>query len=153
MIVFVAMVLKPLEGQAVDPSRVQTPEPIVVLLDSLYPGAKHVEWSKRKRQYTADFIYNGLNVSITFDHDGNLINSVEEVSYDALPYPIQEKIKQFYAPYKIVMITRRGKGRKIDYDVEVIQGKNHYILNYHPRGYLIHQYDVYKVDSSEASMW
>ncbi|HWA33873.1 MAG TPA: hypothetical protein VG737_07075 [Cyclobacteriaceae bacterium] len=42
-------------------------------------------------------------------------------------------------------MERSFKG-KTEYDVHVIQGKQHYILNYHPKGFLIHQYEVEKID-------
>jgi len=123
---------------------------MVHALDSLYPGVTDVQWTKKRKQYTADFIYNDLNISMTFDKRGNLMNSIEEISFESLPSRIKEKVTTFYSSYKIVMVLQRRNGKKVEYDIEVIQGKRHYILNYHPKGYLIHQYNVYKVDAAST---
>ena len=128
--------------------RFQTPENILNMLDSLYPGPKDVQWSRKKKHYTADFIYNGLNVSTTFDKDAMVLSSLEEIPFENLPEQIQEKVKQFYESYKVVIVLRRKSGDSIKYDIEVIKGKPQYILNYHPKGFLIHQYEVYKFDPS-----
>lgn len=132
---------------------VQTPEPVVDSLESLYPGVKDVQWTREKRNHTADFIHNSLNISITFDKRGHLISCVEEIPFELLPSKVQEKVKQFYGSYKIVMVLQRRTGNKKEYDIEIIQGEHRYILNYHPKGYLIHQYNVYKVDYAATSSW
>jgi hypothetical protein len=121
-----------------------TPERVLYVLDSLYPGPKEVRWSKKGKRYTADFIYGGLNFSNTFNRNGNLITSVEEISFELLPAQVKDKVNRFYKSYKIVIVLQRKIRDKLEYDIEVIQGQHQYILNYHPKGFLIHQYEVTK---------
>jgi len=125
---------------------VKTPLRVVATLDSLYPKAKQVAWSKKKRNYRADFIYNKMNVSITLDKTGHVVQQVREISFDQLPEKVREKVVQFYKSFKVVMVLERIDKMEIDYEVQVICGKIHYILNYHPKGYLKHQYEVDKVE-------
>lgn len=146
LLIFVTTSLGQIHGKTLDTEESRTPEKVLQALDSLFPNTKKVQWSKKQRKYTADFIYNGLNMSVTLDRNGRLLNSLEEIPFDLLPVRIKDKIASFYEAFKIVMVLRRTAGDKTEYDIEIIQGKHHYILNYHAKGYLIHQYEVYKYD-------
>ena len=110
-------------GRALGKPIFRTPERVLYVLDSLYPGPKEVRWSKKRKRYTADFIYKGLNFSNTFDRDGHLVKSVEEISFDLLPTQVKDKVKQFFTSYKIVIVLQRKTHDKLDYDIEVIRGK------------------------------
>jgi hypothetical protein len=148
LIVLVVTSTEQLRGRSLDKGFARTPDKVVHVLDSLYPLDKQVHWSKKKKQYTADFIYQGMNVWITLDRYGNVISKSEEISVEGLPDRIREKLEQFYKSFKVVMVVQRTRDDKLEYDIEVIQGKQHYILNYHSKGYLIHQYEVHKYDQS-----
>lgn len=126
-----------------------TPGKVQHVLDSLYPAPKEVYWSKKNKRYTADFIYEGRNVSLTLDKDGNVIKGLEEISFGHLPESVREKVEQFYGQYKIIMVSRKILPRKTEFDIEVIQGKRHYVLNYNEKGFLLHQYQLYKHDPAK----
>lgn len=148
LVILVAMFSAQLQAATNNRPRFRTPENIINMLDSLYPGPKDVQWSRKRKRYTADFIYKGLNVSTTFDKNANVLSSLEEIPFESLPERVQEKVKHFYESYKVVIVLRRKSGDSLQYDIEVIKGKQQYILNYHPKGFLIHQYEVYKFDAS-----
>lgn len=130
------------------PTVLRAPERVMHALDSLYPRFTNVQWSRKRKKYTADFIYNGLNVSVTFNEIGHVLNILEEIPFDSVPIRIKDKINLFYNSYKIVMVLQRTTRERLEYDIQVIKGKQHYILNYHAKGYLIHQYEVSKIDYS-----
>src|SRR6188768_1065262 len=81
------------------------PYTVIEKLDSIFPADKQVQWTKYRRKYRADFVYDGLNISITFDRDGSVIEGTEEIKYSALPPAISTKIQAKYGSYKILMIT------------------------------------------------
>jgi hypothetical protein len=127
------------------------PQAVIKKLDSIFPGDKQVKWTKYSRKYRADFLYKGLNVSISFERDGNIIAGTEEIEYSALPSVISDKIQQKYATFKILMITLIYRKNSIQYEIEVIRGGSHYILNYNAKGGLMHQYDLIKSDLTQNS--
>jgi hypothetical protein len=129
----------------------KTPDRVIAVLDSLYPGTKNVQWSRRRKRYTADFIHDTRNFSISLNSHGTVLTSLEEINYNFLPDRIREKLKESYNTYKIVMVLQRSANAKVDYDIEIIQGRLHHLLNYNSKGNLIRHYDIVKVDRFAGS--
>lgn len=124
----------------------RVPQNVIEALDSIYPGDKKVSWTPKRRSYTADFIYNYSNISVTFDKHGAILRHAREISFDLLPEKVKDKVSTNYPSFKIIMTSRVERDKRIEYDVEVIRGRQHYILNYHPNGYLIHEYTLERAD-------
>jgi len=129
----------------------KTPDSVIEALDSIYPGSKTIAWSKKRKQYRADFIYDSRNVSVSLNHKGAIVTRIEEIKYDFLPERIKEKLQHFYGNYKILMVLQRTNNAKSDYDIEVIQGQRHHMLNYNDTGHLVCQYNLLK-DERYASL-
>lgn len=126
---------------------IEVPDAVTQTLDVLFPDNTEVQWSKQKRKFRADFIYQGLNISVTLDKKGEVYRLVEEIRQSRLPAPVQEKLKSNYASFKVLMTLRRVlRTNKTEFDVEIIKGEKHLILNFDPNGYLFHQYEVHKTD-------
>lgn len=129
-------------------SAVRIPDKILSKVDSIYPCDKTVEWIKKHRRYTANFICNELNVSITFSREGEILNCIQEIHIEDVPQKIRINIEKYYPFFKIVMIEKAQRRKKEEYDIEIVRGKIHYILNYYATGFLNHQYEIDKVDWS-----
>lgn len=124
----------------------EVPGRITAKVDSLFPGHVDIQWSRWRGNYRADFIYQERNISVTFSRDGELIRSLEEIDFSLLPERIRESVTSEYGLYKVVMVLKYQRGKKIDYEVEIIKGHYHYVLSYNAKGFLEHQYDVVKTD-------
>jgi hypothetical protein len=127
------------------------PETVIAVLDSLYPGVKDVQWSRKRKQYTADFNHGARNLSISLNSKGKILTRLEEINYNLLPDRIRQDLEQSYSTYKIVMVLRHDANAKLNYHIEIIQGRLHYLLNYNSNGNLVRQYELLKVDQFARS--
>jgi hypothetical protein len=127
------------------------PDRVIAALDSLYPGLKDVQWSRKRKEYTADFIHGARTLSISLNSKGKVLTSLEEINYNVLPDRIRQNLEQSYNTYKIVMVLQQNANAKVDYHIEIIQGRLRYLLNYNGKGNLIRQYELLKVDQFARS--
>lgn len=134
-------VLYPLNEVAAKP---KIPERIVHLLDSLYPGAKEMEWTKRIGTFRADFISNDKNISITFDRDAKVIRCKEEIDASQLSEKIANSILKECDGYKIVFILMEFDRGQVSYEIEIMKGRRLYILDFNEMGYLVDKSTVEK---------
>ena len=130
---------------------IKIPKPVTQKLDSLFPGDKVVDWAKWRGMYRADFIYHGLNVSLTFEKDGSVFKGAEEIHTEDLPACVEERIVKEYSAYKIVMATFEFKGKRIRYEVEIIRGTSHLVVTFNEKGYPLNQYAVSKLQFTGIS--
>ncbi len=140
------VIFLPIEASGLDRAEANPSPKVLQVLDSLYPGEKSVTWTSVRRQYKADFIYQDINVSVLFDREGRIKSLLREISFSTLPEKVREKIEIFYRSFKIMMVLERNRDKRTEYEVHIIRGDQQYILSYHPKGYLIHQYDVQRLD-------
>ena len=136
-------------AQGVAPNKI--PQTIKVKVDSLFPKVSKVEWSKKGLKYEADFLYENRSISITFNKKGNIVKAAKEIDYAQLPSPIREKIAKRYSDYKLYFFLENVHKGKIDYEVEIMKGRNFYILNYKENGELLNKYDIIKSDTTNLT--
>ena len=126
----------------------QTPFPPIVLkcLNTLYPATESVEWTKWGKNYQADFIYNSHNISLTFNKEGKIVKSMEEVDLISLPLEIKSVVEKKYNGYKVIYSTKNKDQHKVEYELEVVKGHLHHILNFNALGKFLAQYEISKYD-------
>lgn len=142
----IVAVLSALKSEANDSKAFKTPEKIIQKFDSIFPGASGVDWSRKRATYTANFTYHNKVIAITFNREADIIGSLEEIDIDSLPDKSKRKLIKDYSTFKKVIVLRRFKRARPEYDVEVMKGEQHYILNFNKNGMLMHEYDVEKND-------
>jgi hypothetical protein len=122
------------------------PKKIFEKIDSIFPNANEIKWTKIHRYFQADFIYNHLNISLTFDRDAQIIKSNEEIELQSLPKAILDKINSHYSSYKILIVQKKFRRGNFYYEIEIIKGEYQYVLSYSESGFLQHQFEVIKDD-------
>jgi hypothetical protein len=116
------------------------PEPATLSLSSLFPGVGKVNWTKRNKAYIADFIYNDSVKSITLKQNGEITSRVDQVDFSKLPKRALKIVEKDYAGYKAVIILKTARRTSCEYDIELVMGLNHLILNFNDSGQLLHRY-------------
>src|SRR5574337_327835 len=68
---------------------------------SLYPNTKNAKWEKEGNNYEAEFDVNKVETSVSFDPNGNLVETETEISTDALPQGAKDYVKNNLGGKKI----------------------------------------------------
>jgi hypothetical protein len=125
-------------------AQARVPEKILQKLDSLFPQNSDVAWSKKKDNYTADFIYQNFNVSLTFDGRGEVTRRMQEIEKKNLPETISAKVDKSYANCKVLYVLQKTVKDKVEYEIELMKGSSLYIVNFDSKGRLVDVSEVYK---------
>ncbi|MFW5761197.1 MAG: PepSY-like domain-containing protein [Cyclobacteriaceae bacterium] len=70
---------------ACDNQEVQVPQQVQNAFSDEYPDASGVDWEKEGENYVVDFRANELDIEITYDARGNVIEKLGDVEEDPLP--------------------------------------------------------------------
>ena len=71
-------------------------------LDVIYPNAKHVEWEYDDGYLTAEFLYDGMEIKVWFDDNGNWLCIDADMPFRKLPQNIQDAFDNCeYSDWKI----------------------------------------------------
>lgn len=68
-----------------DNQEVQVPQQVQAAFNEEYPDASNVDWEQDGEQYMVDFRANELDIEITYDAQGNVIEKLGDVEEDPLP--------------------------------------------------------------------
>jgi hypothetical protein len=128
------------------------PVKITQELDAMFPDKKEVAWTKHHHRYQANFIYQNCSVSITFDSDGEIVKSIEEIDFQSLPDKIIKSVLKDFNNFKRLVVLQLCHKGRTHYEIEIMKGDLHYILNFNIKGYLVHLYNVDKTDLSDISI-
>jgi len=79
----------------------EVPDNILNAFNSEYPNAMEVEWEKEGQGYEVEFEENEVEMEITYDMQGNIIESELDVSEDELPAATTKYIEANYPGYEI----------------------------------------------------
>lgn len=70
---------------ACDNQEVQVPQEVQSAFAAEYPDASGVDWEREGNQYKVEFRANELDIEITYDEQGNVIEKLGDVEEDPLP--------------------------------------------------------------------
>jgi hypothetical protein len=121
------------------------PKKIKDKLDSIFPGTKIVEWTKEKGYFRANLNYNLRTESLSFDENARIMDWLEEIPFEKLPIAIAKKIESDFADYKTLIALQRINADP-HYEIELMKGELHYVLEFNFKGRLTGLYKIYKDD-------
>jgi hypothetical protein len=101
----------------------KVPAAAVSTLHKLYPDVKAYEWYNEEGNYEAEYELNDMEAAVTFDVNGNVVETEKEIPVNNLPASVAEYISKNYSGAKIKEATEitDAKGSKM-YEAE-IKGK------------------------------
>jgi hypothetical protein len=62
-----------------------------------FPGASLVQWEEKNQYFAASFVLNDVHVMAFFDHDGELLGSINAVFFDQLPMAVRNSIGKHFS--------------------------------------------------------
>lgn len=99
--IFAAVLFSSILFFACETSQEDVPENILNAFNSEYPDAMDVEWEKESDGYEVEFEIDDVEREITYDMQGNIIETGIDVSEDELPQNTLSYISENYAGYEI----------------------------------------------------
>ncbi len=72
---------------------------------SVFAEAKQVRWTEYPDCYYVSFLQNDMQVKVTYDKDGNLLNSTRYYKEQRLPIAVLSSVKSAYPSKKISLVT------------------------------------------------
>jgi len=102
----------------------QVPAPAVSAFHKMYPEIKSCSWSLEDGNYEAEYNANKLEMSASFDKNGNLVETEKEIPVKDLPAGVADYVSKNYsgATIKEASMVTDAKGVKT-YEAE-IKGKD-----------------------------
>lgn len=84
-----------------------------------YPKARDLDFESRKGNYEAEFEIEGDDFNVLINPLGNIISEKTEISWEALPAQVREKLDLEYGRKKIKDPELVRTGENIHFQVEV----------------------------------
>lgn len=98
-------------------------EKVLQVFKESFPKAEQVIWTEAKGTYTVQFVEEGVRSNITYDENGNFIQSVRYYQEQNLPYYLVVNLKKKYPDKKIFGITELSMNQEIEYYVKLVDAK------------------------------
>jgi hypothetical protein len=91
---------------------------------SVFAEATNVKWSEYPDHYFVSFSQNDMLIKVTYDKDGNLLNSTRYYKEQRLPLNILYRVKKSYPSKKIDMVTEVSNPEGTAYFIQLKDDKN-----------------------------
>jgi hypothetical protein len=93
----------------------------------LYPNATNVKWDvEGKGQYEASLTDNGIDMSLLFDDNANLLATETKMNVDQLPRNVRDYVAANYSGMDITEAAKIVDSKGVTtYEAEVYDGKKH----------------------------
>jgi uncharacterized lipoprotein NlpE involved in copper resistance len=103
----------------------EVPKAVVTSFQNNFKGVKAEKWEKEKDgTYEAEFDWNKVETSATFNADGKLKETEQEIKTSELPKTAGDYVAKNYAGHKISEAAKiTSADGKITYEAEVKKGK------------------------------
>jgi uncharacterized membrane protein YkoI len=125
---------------------VNVPDALKEKLSKEHPNSKDVEWEKEGDNYEAEFEEDGIEISIIYDSEGNLIAKEVEIEIKDLPEPITNYILENYIGYDIEEAEKIENNDGVYYEVEIENGDKEIELLFDSEGNFIEE----EIENEEA---
>jgi len=86
---------------------------------SQYPDAKDVEWETEGEYSEVDFEQNGLEVSVLYDKDGNVVETETEIDINLIPESVQVYITENYPNFEIEEVEKVESDKGVFFEVAI----------------------------------
>lgn len=96
------------------------PDVVIVNFQKQYPEVKEIKWEKEGENFEAEFNTNGLEESVLYDVEGNLIETEVQIKTGELPKGATDYITEHYKGKKIKEASRVTKADgNLSYEAEI----------------------------------
>ena len=85
-------------------AKAEVSQKVLQSFHSVFTQATHVMWTENTDNYYVTFNQNDMSLKISYDKEGNLLNSVRYYKEQRLPLNIMYKVKKAYPSNKIDMV-------------------------------------------------
>lgn len=114
----------------------EVPKAVLTSFQTHFKGAKAKAWDKEKDGgYEAEFDWNKVETSATFNADGKLQETEQEIKVSELPKAVTDYVAKNYAGHKIAEAAKITDATgKLTYEAEVKKGKEEMDLLFDDKG-------------------
>ncbi len=123
-------------AQKVDEANV--PAKVKEAFTNKYPGVKAEKWEKENTDYEAEFDWNKIESSATFDSNGNFKEFEQEIKSSELPKTVVDYCTKNFAGYKLSEASKiTDASGKLMFEAEMEKGKDHFDAIFDEQGNFI----------------
>lgn len=105
---------------------------VLKVFNTTFPQAEGVEWFENSDHYLVNFKEAGILTKITYDKDGNIMNSIRYYEAKNLPINILTAIKRKYSDKKIIGVTELTSQEGLSYHIKLEDDKTVYTVKASP---------------------
>ena len=117
-------------------AKAEVSQKVLQSFHSVFTQATHVMWTENADNYYVTFNQNDMSLKISYDKEGNLLNSVRYYKEQRLPLNIMYKVKKAYPSNKIDMVTEVSTPEGTVYFLQLKDDKNWTIVKANESGEL-----------------
>lgn len=130
----------------------EVPKAVVSGFHSSFKDAKAKEWEKEGDKYEAEFDWNKVETSATFDANGKLLETENEIKVAELPKAISDYVTKNYAGYKISEASKivEADSKKVSYEAEIQKGKEEMDLIFDADGHFLSKEAQHADDDADS---
>lgn len=111
-------------------------EKVLKAFATTFVSAQDVRWSEHKGLYEAAFTFNEIKTRVTYDQDGNALQTIRYYFEQQLPLNILTKVKSKYSDYKVYGVTEITSDDRTDYHIVLESATGWLMLQADNSGYM-----------------
>lgn len=138
---YLAVMLISLSVSAATPPDVN--QKVLKAFNTTFINAEDVTWKEMENSVQANFKLSQIQVRASYDHDGNLLETVRYYGEQNLPPNILDKLKKRYTGKTVFGITEISSDNEVSYHISLKDEKFWYTVKSDPYGSL-QQTDKFK---------
>ena len=99
-------------------------EKVLKSFKETFPKAEQVNWQEFTDNYVVNFTTSGIRERITYDKDGNFLNSTRYYQQENLPANIMVKLQKRYPKQKVYGVTEITTDSNVEYYIKLQDDAN-----------------------------
>jgi hypothetical protein len=129
-IIYLAVLLTGLSATAATPPEIS--EKVLKAFKETFTLAENVTWQELDNNCQANFKQSDITIHVTYDNDGNLLETIRYYTEKNLPSNILAKLKKKYAGKEIFGVTETTSENEISYIITLKDDKSWYTVKSDP---------------------
>lgn len=115
------------------------PENLITNFKTNFSNATDVEWEVDGENFEVEYEESGLDKSIVFNLNGDVIESETEIKVENLPQSVLDYIQLNYADYSLEEAEEETKDNSVTYEIEILKEGNEIELLFDTDGNFLNQ--------------
>ncbi len=109
---------------------------VLKMFSVTFPQAENIEWFENTDHFLVNFKEAGILTKVSYDKEGNFMNSIRYYEGKNLPINVLSAIKKKYADKKIFGVTEMTSQEGLYYHIKLEDDKNWYTIKATPEANL-----------------